>query len=143
MRIVPHARSARMTRQQRQGTAAVECAICLPVIVTIMFATLELCSGMFLRETLTVAAYEGCRVGIRRRATRQDIFDECNSVLAARGVTGATVTVTPDDFAGILALTPITVTVSAPTNDNSMFVYNLMSGRNPAATVTMVREFDE
>jgi len=128
---------------RRRGAAAVECAFCVPVVFLIMFGTLETCSGIFLKETLAVTAYEGCRVGVRRRASAEDVVTECNAVLAARNIVGATVTVDPNDFSDIGALTPITVTVRAPTNGNSTFLFNFMLDREAAASVTMVREFDE
>ena len=133
----------RRSVENRRGSSAVECAFCIPVVMLIMFGTLETCSGVFLKETLTVTAYEGCRVGVRRRATRTDVINECNAVLAARGVTGATVSVTPADFSTLSALDPISVTVSAPTNGNSTYIFNFMADRSVSARVTMVREFDD
>lgn len=133
----------RCGEQRRRGTAAVECAICIPILLTIMFATLEVCSGIFLTETVTVAAYEGCRVGVRRRATNADARAQVQAVLDARNVTGATITITPPDFSAMSALDPITVTVTAPTNGNSLYVFDFMAGRNVSGQVSMVREFNE
>jgi len=129
--------------RRRRGSAAVECAFCIPVVLLIMFGTLETCSGVFLKEALTVTAYEGCRVGVRRRATATDVTNECNALLAARGITGATVTVTPNNFSALNALDQISVTVSAPTNGNSAYIFNFLADRSVSAKVTMVREFDE
>ena len=133
----------RTSRGRRRGTAAVECALCIPVLLIVMFGTLEVCSGIFLTETVTVAAFEGCRVGVRRRATNADALAQVQAVLAARNVTGATISVEPPDFSTLTALDPITVTVTAPTTGNSLYIFDMMAGRTVAGQVSMVREFDE
>ena len=128
---------------KRRGAAAVECAFCIPIVLLIMFATLEICSGLFLKEAVTVAAYEGARVGVRRRATKTDVEAQVNSVLTARSITGATITVAPDDFSTLSALDPITVTVSAPTTGNSLYIFDFLADRDVIGEVSMVREFDD
>ena len=61
--------------QESRGVAAAELAVCLPVIVLIVIATIEACSALFLKQSLTAAAYEGVRTAIvasrhdRRRAS--------------------------------------------------------------------------
>lgn len=136
-------RARRGGHRHRRGTAAVECAVCIPLLLAIMFSTLEVCSGIFLRETATVAAYEGCRVGVRRRATNRDARDQVQAVLDARNVTGGTITVTPADFSTLSALDPITVTVTAPTAGNSLYIFDFLAGRTVTGQVSMVREFNE
>ncbi len=133
----------RLHGRQRRGAAAVECAFCIPVVIILMFATLETCSGIFLKETLTVAAYEGVRVGVRRRATASAVQTRCEEILAARNIQNATITITPSNFDSLDALDPITVTVSAPTAGNSLFIFDFMAARTASAEVSMVREFDD
>jgi Flp pilus assembly protein TadG len=53
----------------RRGVAAAEFAVCLPVLVLVVFASIEACSMIFLKESLTVAAYEGSRVALQSAAT--------------------------------------------------------------------------
>lgn len=130
-------------KNDRNGAAAVECAFCIPIVLVLMFGTLETCSGIFLKESLTVAAFEGVRVGVRRRAERQDVIDRAQAVLDARNITGSTITVTPADFAGLNALDTITVHIVAPTAGNSLYIFDFMVGRDVSAEVSMVREFDQ
>ena len=133
----------RRALSKRRGAAAVEAAFCIPIILLVMFATLEICSGIFLKEAVTVAAYEGARVGVRRRATKTDVEAQVNSVLAARSITGATITVVPSDFSTLSALDPITVTVTAPTAGNSLYIFDFLAERDVSGEVSMVREFDD
>ncbi len=108
-----------------------------------MFGTLETCSGLFLKETLTIAAFEGARVGVRRRATAEMVQDRCEEVLDERGVIGYSVIIEPADFSNLDALDTITVTVRAPTAGNSLYVFDFLAGKNASAQVSMVREFDD
>ena len=136
-------KSRRIARLKRRGGPVVECAFCLPLVILFLLATLELCSALFLKESLTIACYEGARAGVKRRSTNQDSVDSCEAVLAARGVTGATVTVTPEDYSTLSALEEINVTVTAPADGNLFFIGQFVSGKEVRASVTMVREFDE
>lgn len=120
-----------------------ECAFCIPIVILLMFGTLETCSGIFLRESLTVAAFEGARVGVRRRASANDVIAQVESVLVMRDVTNATIEVDPPDFSSLNALDPIQVTITAPTAGNSLFIFDSFVGRDISAQVTMVREFDD
>ena len=48
----------------RRAAAAAELAICLPLIVFLLLASLEACSMIFLDHSLTITSYEGVRVAI-------------------------------------------------------------------------------
>lgn len=120
-----------------------ELVFCLPVVLLLAFGTMEICAALFLRETLAIAAYEGARVGVKRRATQQDAYNAASNILAARGITGAIVDVNPTNFGTLDALDPITITVRAPVLSNSPFFSDLTKHRTLSATVRMVREFDE
>lgn len=126
----------------RAGVAAVECAFCIPIVILLMFGTLETCSGIFLKESLTVAAFEGARVGVRRGATPQLVQEQVQAILELRQVVDAEVLVEPADFSGLSALDPITVVVRAPTRGNSLYIFDFLVDREVSAEVSMVREFD-
>ncbi len=127
----------------RQGVAVAELVFCLPIVLVLAFGTMEICAALFLRETLAIAAYEGARVGVKRRATQQDAYNAASNILAARGITGAIVDVNPTNFSTIGALDPVTVTVRAPVSSNSPFFSELTKHKTLSSTVRMVREFDE
>lgn len=120
-----------------------ELAICIPFLLMLSLATVEVCSSLFLKETLSIAAYEGARVGVKRRATRTDAVNAVNSILTQRGIVNATVTVTPSDFSTLNALDQISVSVVAPANGNGAYVNNFFLGMNVSGQVVMVREFDD
>ena len=76
----------RFTNQPRRGTAAVECALVLPLVFLLTAGTIEMCSTIFLRESVTLAAHEGARAAIGRHATTADVAAAVDAILAIRGV---------------------------------------------------------
>ena len=130
-------------RNNRKGGPAVECAFCLPLVILFMLATLEICAALFLKETLTIAAYEGARVGVKRRATFDDVYDATSDILQARGVNNPVINIVPEDFSTLQALDEIEVLVRAPADDNIFFIGQFVTGKYVSAKVVMVREFDE
>ncbi|MDB2685955.1 pilus assembly protein [Mariniblastus sp.] len=133
---------------QRRGTEVVELALVLPVILLIVFSTLEICDHAFLLQKVKIAAQEGAVVAIRKTATVAEVEAAVQSYLDARGVdygdsiSGA-VTVTPDPTTAD-TLTPVTVAVTVPNDENSrvgaQFI-RYFAGESSTSTVTMFKEF--
>ena len=132
--------------RSRKAAAVVEAALCIPVVIILMLGTVEICSRFYLKESLTIAAYEGARTGVKRRATKADVVDRVQNILTARNVTlgeSGTITVTPDDLSTLSALDPLVVTVSAPPTGNCTLVFDsIVATGNMSSSVTMAREFD-
>lgn len=107
--------------------------------------TLEICSGIYLKESLSICCFEGARAGVRRRATREMVLDRVAEALADRQVTvpDGAIEVLPEDFSTLNELDPITVRVTAPTQGNSLYIFDSLFNRNVSSQVVMVREFDE
>lgn len=139
------------TSPVRRGAAAVEAAICIPIIIVMMMGTLEVCAGIYLKESISICCFEGCRLGTRRRATREMVQARVEEVLAQRGVTlpengegdAVGILIEPADFSGLRALDQISVQITAPTAGNSLFIFDNLLNRNVVSKVTMVREFNE
>ena len=129
------------SRRNRRGVAAAELAVCLPVIVMLVIATIEACSALFLKQSLTTAAYEGVRTAIEENATTKNVQAACDQILADRKIQDAKVTIKPSNIA---ALTPgdfIDVSVSAPCASNSVVVpTTFYRGRTLSATASMMIE---
>src|SRR6476620_6673279 len=124
----------------RRGVAAAELAVCLPIVVLLVIATIESCSALFLKQSLTASAYEGARAAIKKGATTASVQTACNQILADRRIQSSQVTLTP---ASIAALTPgdfIDVTVSAPCNPNSPVPTTFFRGRTLSAKASMMVE---
>ena len=121
-----------------------ECAFCIPLVILLMFGTLSVCSDMYLKQTLTIAAFEGARTGVRRHGNREGVEAAVQNILDARGVVNAEITILPLDFTSLNALDEIEVQVVVPTDNNTFYAWGLLgSDREIGAKVVMAREFDE
>jgi Flp pilus assembly protein TadG len=112
-------RPPRRVTQRRKGSATVELAVCLPVLMIIAMGSIEATNAIFLKQHLTSAAYEGARAAIAPGQTSAGATTAAQSVLTAFGISGATVTITPTVTTSTSSGTQITVTVSAPLSSNS------------------------
>ncbi|MGI9517005.1 MAG: TadE family protein [Pirellulaceae bacterium] len=57
--------SPRSRRRSVRGTATVELALCLPMIVLVVFGAVEGASMIFLKQTLVQSSYEGIKVAVK------------------------------------------------------------------------------
>lgn len=125
---------------ERRGLASVETAVALPVIVFLLFGSIELANGVFLKQALSVAAYEGVRAATYPLATTAEAQARVAQVLASRNVTNYQVTITPKVDATTARGTQVKVTVSAAANTYSLGVVRLFDGETLKAEACMVRQ---
>jgi Flp pilus assembly protein TadG len=128
-------------RRSRLGVAATELAVCLPVIVLLVVASVEACSMVFMKQSLTVTAYEGVRTALVKGATAADVENTCNQILRDRRINGATVTISPRDIPSLNPGDYVDVTITAPCGQNTMVPNRFYRGRNLSATASMMIEF--
>jgi len=135
-------RNNRRTRRSRirKGVAAVELGLCLPIIVLFCLGSLEACTMIYLKQTLSVAAYEGMRAGLQTAATDANVAAASNAILTSRNVQGGTVTVGPGPVEDQPIQTWVTVTVQAPAATNSV-ISSFYSSQIISASATMMKEY--
>lgn len=128
---------------KRRGTAAAECALCLPLIVMITFATIDISSALFLKESLTIAAYEGARVGVLRGGTNQSATARVMEILDDRGISyqESSISISTPSFDAANTLDPVTVTVQVQCQGNMPLTGQLFTNRTIGASVTFRKEF--
>jgi Flp pilus assembly protein TadG len=129
----------RRSRKSR-GVAAAELAVCLPVIVLMVIASIEACSALFLKQSLTVAAYEGVRTAIEQGAASSNVQTACNQILTDRKIKGAKITIKPSDIASLNPGDFVDVTITAPCASNSLVPSAFYRGRTLSATASMMIE---
>ena len=131
---------ARRRKACVRGVAAAELAVCLPIVVLLVIATIEACSAVFLKQSLTVAAYEGVRTSLVNGATVDTVRTKCNQILSDRRIEGGTVTVQPTDINSLQPGDYVDVTISAPCAANSVVPTSFYRGRMLSATASMMIE---
>jgi len=131
----------RPLKPNRRAVAATEFAVCLPVIVLFVLAMIESCTMIFIKQSLTVSAYEGVRTALKDQAVAADVQQTSQRVLTERRVNGGTVSIQPNNFETLAPGQFIAVTVSAPTDANTVIPGNFFRGKTFSATATMMKEF--
>lgn len=124
----------------RRAAAAAELAICLPLIVMLVLASIEACTMIFLDHGLTIASYEGVRVAINFDGTNAAARARANEIISQREIRGSTVTISPGDVSTVPRGQPVAVTVSAPCNSNAIIPPWFYGGRTLSVKTTMVKE---
>lgn len=139
-----NARSSRARRlSKRRGAATVEFAICLPALIALTIGTIDICSMLFLKESIKLAAYEGARRGVGRGRTNDDVIARVQQFLDERNIqySGNPCTFSSPDFASADTLENVTTTVTVPCDGNLLIPSVLFAGINLSADVTLRKEY--
>ena len=127
--------------KNREGIAATECALVMPIIFAFTLFTIEMCTIMFLKEAVTIAAYEGARVGVQRGGTDALAEFRVEEFLDERGITyGNAVIIEDPGFDDAVELEHVRTTVTVPAAGNLPFGW-FFGGTEISASVTMRKEF--
>ena len=125
---------------KRRGVAAVEFAVCLPIIVLLVMGSIEASSFIFLKQSLSVAAYEGAREAIRSGAVSLDADARARTILTSRQVQGFQIQFPGNDPGTARRGDEIIVQVTAPTAINSPLAGQFVADRLLSSSVVMVKE---
>jgi Flp pilus assembly protein TadG len=130
----------RCSRPKRQGVACVEAAFCLPVILLVVLGCVEVTNKIFLKQSLSTAAYEACRTAIQSSTTTEISRSAGDEILKARGVKSATITFNPADVGNAPRGQIIRVTVNASGRANSILNNEFTVAGDVSSSVIMVKE---
>lgn len=112
-------RCKRKIHTNRVGALSVEMALCLPILLTVLFGAYEVAHANMILHSTESAAYEGARTGITPGATASKIEASVKDLLAAVGIANFTVDVTPKVLDE--QTESVTVVVSVPIRKNMSF----------------------
>ncbi|RLS56323.1 MAG: pilus assembly protein [Planctomycetota bacterium] len=104
----------------------------------LVLGSIEITNSIYLKQALTSVAYEGARLASGASGTKSDAESFCTQLLTARQIQGASVSctqITPATTRGTL----ITVTVTAPAEQNSFGLTRYFRNRDLTAAATMPR----
>ena len=132
-------RFLRPEHRSRCGTAATELAIAMPLLITLVFGSIEIANAVFLRQSLNMAAYEAAKVITRPGSNETLARSRCSDVLAVRKVTAYTLSFSPTVTTATPRGTQVTVTLTADSSNLSYGPVQFMSGKTMTSRVVMVR----
>ncbi len=75
----------RRAGRRRRGAAIVEFAVVLPLLLVLLFGIIDFGWIFMVRQTLTNAAREGCRVAVLQTATSEQVANRVRSVMEPTG----------------------------------------------------------
>lgn len=110
-----------------------------PIVVMMIFGTIDICSMYYLRQSLKLAAYESCRMGVTPGCSDSTCRYQAELLLKGRKVKDYAITVTPapENLADGQYLS---VRVTAPTGSNLPLKGWFTLGRNAIGEVSMMNE---
>lgn len=129
-----------MCHQQRRGAATIEFAVCLPVIILLVFGAIEASNFIFLKQSLNVAAYEGVREAIRNDSSGAESQRVAETILNSRQVRDFQIRFPAGSSDATRRGEAVTIEVSAPTETNSPLAGKFVNNRTLTARVTMMKE---
>jgi Flp pilus assembly protein TadG len=150
-RCVPTGRSR---RRSRGGAAAVELALCLPMLLILTLGAIETCNVIYVRTRMYSAAYEGARLATRpttatkAAASESDVTGRCATLLGQLGVQGGQaqvqvqdcVTLQSKSLAAANAQDLVTVSITAPLSQNAVSSFLLRGSLSISAQATLIVE---
>lgn len=127
---------------RRRGTAAVELAVCLPLMLSVAIGSIEATNAIFVMQHCTSAAYEGARSAITPGQNASAATAAANAILTQFGLSGGSVTITPSVDGSTTTGTQVTVRVSVPFGSNSWMPPFILGKvlSDIQATVVMIRQ---
>lgn len=133
-----------MTRRkrdrERRGAAAVELAVCLPVVLLLVLASIEACTLVFVQQSLETTAYETARFAVSPGSDSADALTRGNQVIGDRQLNGAQIVLNPSNMSATNRGELVEVTVTAPFDSNRLFPSFFFGNQVLTADVTMQRE---
>ena len=139
--IQKHLQSLRkpLRARRRRGAAVVEFAVCLPLLMMIVLGAMEATHGIFLKQALSAAAYEGMRAAIEPRSNQADATRQAQSILDARLVKGSKIAFDTDVNTASRGQ-KIALEITAPISSNSPFIGRVIPARTVKVRTVMVKE---
>ncbi len=101
----------------RQGTAAVETAVVLPLLVLLILGAVEMGQAIMVQQALIAASRAGARVyAVIDETTEQDVRDIVDAAMAKANISGYSLDENPPfaQRSAVGLLEPVTISVSVP-----------------------------
>lgn len=124
----------------RAGTACVEAAVCLPIILILVLGCVEVTNKIFLEQSMATAAHGSFCASIRTGATLAEANSAGEAILKSRGVKSFTIKFQPADITTANRGDTIRVTVTALSKSNSIIPTNISENSSITSSVVMLKE---
>jgi Flp pilus assembly protein TadG len=117
----------------------VELAVCLPLILLLVFGSIEAANAIHLKHTATIAAYEAVQTITAPGGSQTEAIARATAILNQRDIVGSTILVNPPVSAATLSGTPIAITITIPVSSNSLTMTGYFNDWIVSSTANMER----
>lgn len=132
-------RHSRNGGPRRSGVAAVELALCSPLLFLLVMGAVETANYIHLKQALTLSAYETAVSVTAMGGTETDAIKNGEAILDAHRVKKGHLGIEPIVTSATKAGTRIEVTATAPVADNAISPPWFFNGAQIQVTFTMVK----
>ena len=112
----------------------------MPIMVVVVFGTIESCNSIFLKQTATSAAYEAGKICTGTGGTEFAARLRVEEILASSEIVGGVLTFDPPLSESWERGTIITTTVTIPASNNLGGINMFYDGHLLSGRVTMVKQ---
>lgn len=123
-----------------RGVAVTELALTLPLLVLIVLGTIEICSMIFLQQTLRICAYEGARVALVPGANINNVRAAIEQLVEDRNINSVSITIDPADFDQREYGSALRVAVTADCGSNGVVAPWFFRSRQLTGEIHMMME---
>ena len=110
------------------------------MLLVLVFGAIESANAIFLKQSLTIGAYEAAKAATTPQGTSTFATQRCSEVLAVRDITSFQITYSPASITETLARGPeVSVTVTVNADSAATGPLWIFSGQPLSATIKMVR----
>ena len=115
-----HRNSSGLRARGRRATATIELVVCLPMMMLLVFGSIQLCDLIFLQQTVVSAAYEGTIELARPNASSASVVNRVEQILTMHDIQGFEVKILPEgtEVGDLATGTPVQIEVSADVDTN-------------------------
>lgn len=128
------------TKRHRRGGIALECALVMPVFLSMILGVLECARMGMASQILTNAAREGCRIAALPGKTATDAQNRVNLVLGGAGFPSTSIVLSPSDPSTATGGTAITLSITVPFSKLSWLGTATFLNTNVKASATFASE---
>jgi Flp pilus assembly protein TadG len=131
-------RPARQRRiADRRASILTELAICLPVLTLLVLGSIDIGNTIHLKHTVTLAAYEAGQTSTCQGGTEAEGRTKGLAILTDRTIRNGTITFSPAITPNTVPGTYITITASAPANNNTLGLTSYFRDRTITVSVVV------
>jgi TadE-like protein len=129
--------------QTRRGAALVELAICLPIVVFILFAGMDVTTLLRMNQAIVETTHETARILATNEVNEAQCRQFATDLLTGKNLSNATVQFDPVPTPDMPRGTPISISITVPVTGNCTLISQLYSSLTLRSQSTVTREIGD